>query len=163
METKKIVTMILKAITMAIMGYVTFSADEVYAISAEYKCTNQCSLCIDFAGKKTVCSEKYDDDSEEYEKAKKIARFVNDGLIVPSQDIKTGFKLEEFQSRFFNFFLMVKKAAQIAEATKNMCVRKTVKYEKTVLVPRSPTSSNGKTLNDVSKGKTAPKKSKYSE
>lgn len=125
---------------MALFTYAYFMADPVFAagITAEYKCTSDCSLCITF-DKKTVCSEKYPDESEEYEKAKKLSRFVNEGLIVPSSDIKQGFSLNAFANKFFNCEFMIKKAEQIKQAAENMCVRKTVKHE--TFVPRQPASA----------------------
>jgi len=128
-------------IAICLFGYVYFAADPVFAagLSAEYKCTTDCSFCVTFDGKKTVCSEKYADDSEEYEKGKKLSRFVNEGLIIPSSDIKQGFSLNAFANKFFNCEFMIKKAEQIKQAAENMCIRKTVKRE--TYVNRVPAST----------------------
>jgi hypothetical protein len=127
-----------RVIAAGLFGYAYFSAEPVFALSAEYKCTSECTLCINF-DKRTVCSERYADDSEEYEKGKKLSRFVNDGLINPSPDIKQGFSLNAFANKFFNCEFMIKKAEQIKQAAENMCVRKTVKRD--TYVNRVPAST----------------------
>jgi hypothetical protein len=115
-------------------------------VTAEYKCTSKCQLCINYP-KKTVCSDKYSEDGDEFLKAKKLSKFVNDGLVIPDDKLKPGFDLNTFAAKYFNCELMIKKAKQIAEATQNMCVAKTVSYKKTTLVPRSPASVETKKTN----------------
>lgn len=154
MKLQKAIQFVFRMLTASLLGYVLLSADTVYALepaTAEYKCTTDCSLCITFP-KKTVCSAKYADDSEDYLKGKKLSKFVNEGLIIPTPDLKAGFNLNAFATKFFDCDLMVKKVAQIQEATQNMCVRKTVKYKKTVLVPRSPASASTKSSSEESQG-----------
>jgi hypothetical protein len=108
-------------------------------LSSEYKCTTQCTLCINYS-KKTVCSSHYPEDGDEFIKAKKLSKFVNEGMVIPDDKLKPGFDLNSFAAKYFNCELMIKKAKQLAEATQNMCVTKTVNYKKTMLVPRSPAS-----------------------
>lgn len=129
--------------TYAIVAYCLFSPEMSQAssgIMAEYKCTSKCTLCITYP-QKTVCSQKYTEDGEEYMKAKKLAKFVNDGLITPDDKLKPNFDLNNFAAKYFNCELMIKKAEQIREATQNMCVTKTVNVKKTMLVPRMPASA----------------------
>jgi hypothetical protein len=114
---------ILKMISYGVALYFLFSPVQVQAadvVSAEYKCTSKCNLCLTYS-KKTVCSESFVEDSAEYMKAKKLSRFINDGLITPDEKIKPGFGLEQFGHKYFNCDLMIKKAEQIREATQNMC------------------------------------------
>lgn len=125
------------------------------AASAEYKCTNKCTFCVTM-GKKVVCSERYSEDSEQFEKGRQLKKFVNDGLITPDDGLRQGFTLEHFNQKYFNCELMIKKAEQIQDATQKMCVAKTVRYEKTVITKRAP-------ANEPVKVKAKPKKSKYSQ
>lgn len=90
------------------------------ATTAEYKCTNTCTFCVNY-GKKTVCSEKFNDDSDEYEKAKRLSKMVNDGVIDPGSDLKAGFKVKTFASKYFNCDFVAKKIQQWEEARTNLC------------------------------------------
>jgi hypothetical protein len=140
METKKTVKRYLVGLGLSIMTIVLLPKyAQAEVLGAEYKCTTQCTLCINYP-KKTVCSARYPEDGEEFIKAKKLSKFVNDGLVVPDDKLKPGFDLNSFAAKYFNCELMIRKAKQIAEATQNMCVTRTVNYKKSVLVPRSPAS-----------------------
>lgn len=131
----------------------TFNLSFADAASAEYKCTNRCTFCVTI-GKKTVCSEKYSEDSDEFDKGRQLKKYVNEGLIVPNESLKQGFNLDDFNQKFFNCELMIKKAEQIQSATQQMCVATTVRYEKKVIQKRAPANAP--------KVKPKPKKSKYS-
>ncbi|MCC6137846.1 MAG: hypothetical protein IT287_04390 [Bdellovibrionaceae bacterium] len=122
------------------------------AASAEYKCTSKCTFCVTM-GKKIVCSEKYAEDTEQFEKGRQLKKFVNEGLINPDESLKQGFTLDSFNQKYFNCELMIKKAEQIQDAAQKMCVAKTVRYEKTVITKRSP-------ANTPVKVKAKPKKTK---
>lgn len=130
-----------------------FNISAAEAATAEYKCVNKCTFCVTM-GKKVVCSEKYSEDSDDFEKGRQLKKFVNEGLIVPNESLKQGFSLDAFNQKFFNCELMIKKAEQIQRATQQMCVATTVRYEKKVIQKRVPASE--------SKVKAKPKKSKYS-
>ena len=132
-------TMKLMSYVVIALGVLSPAVSFAETVTAEYKCTSECTMCL-FYSKKTVCSEKYADDSAESMKAKKLTKFVNDGLVVPDDKLKPNFNLDSFASKYFNCEMMIKKADQIREATQNMCVSKVVKYKKTVMVPRMPAS-----------------------
>jgi hypothetical protein len=131
-----------------------YSYSNSQAASAEYKCTSKCTFCVTM-GKKTVCSEKYSEDSENFSKGQQLKKFVNEGLINPDSKLKPGFTLDKFNQTYFNCELMIQKAEQIKQATQKMCVAKTVRYEKKVIMKRSPASKEPRV-------KAKPKKSKYS-
>ncbi len=127
--------------TVFLFAYAYFMAEPAFAgITAEYKCTTDCNLCITFDSKKTICSEKYEDDSDQYEFAKKIGRLVNDGLLIPTPDLKVGFALGAFAKKFFNCDLMVKKAEQIKQATENMCKKSVAAYREREMSQEKPSS-----------------------
>lgn len=140
MEALQLFKKMLKFASYLTAAYLFFSPElsQAQALTAEYKCTNSCTFCITYP-KKTVCSDKYSEDSAEYAKARKLSKFVNDGLIVPDEKLKPGFNLDVFAQKYFNCELMIKKADQIREATQNMCVSKVVQYKK--MMVRSPASS----------------------
>ncbi len=131
----------------------TLNMSSAHAASAEYKCTKKCTFCVTMSAK-TVCSEGYSEDSEEFDKGRQLKKFVNDGLIVPDASLKNGFTLDQFNNKYFNCELMIRKAEQIQAAAQTMCVAKTVRYERTVIQKRAPANAP--------KVKAKPKKSKYS-
>lgn len=132
----------------------TLNMSTAQAAKAEYKCTSKCTFCVTM-GAKVVCSEKYSEDSDDFEKGRQLKKFVNEGLINPDGSLKQGFSLDKFNQMYFNCELMIKKAEQIQAAAQTMCVAKTVRYEKTEFTKRQPASAK-------SKVKPKPKKSKYS-
>jgi hypothetical protein len=115
-----------------------FTTDIANSITAEYKCTQQCSMCVTFDNKKVVCSEKYSDESEKFIKAKKLSRFVNEGLITPPVALKNNFNIDSFAQQFYKCDLMVKKVELIQEATQNFCATKTADKKKVVVDYREP-------------------------
>lgn len=148
METYKRFKAVVVVFGMMLFATVVFSSN-AKAASAEYKCTNKCTFCVTM-GKKVVCSERYAEDSEQFEKGRQLKKFVNDGLINPDDRLKQGFTLDSFNLKYFNCELMIKKAEQIQDAAQKMCVAKTVRYEKTTFQKRTPAAA------------PKPKKTKYS-
>lgn len=130
-------------------------------VTAEYKCTKRCQFCVTM-GKKTVCSQKYAEESEDFDKGRQLKKFVNDGLIIPENDLKPGFTLEKFNQLYFNCELMVQKLELMKQATQNMCVAKTVRYEKQVIMKRKPAEAPAK-KSVPKKALPKGKKSKYSK
>lgn len=144
---KKIVTTVFAFVFMSLL----FVSSESSAATAEYKCTSKCTFCVTI-GKKVVCSEKFSEDSDDFEKSRQLKKFVNDGLINPDDSLKQGFSLDTFNQKYFNCEIMIRKAEQIQEAAQKMCVAKTVRYEKTTFQKRAPAST----------AKPKAKKTKYS-
>ena len=108
---------------------IMLNSSEVLAGSAEYKCTNKCTFCVT-VDKKVICSEKFSEDSDDFEKSRLLKKYVTDGLINPDNKLKQGFSLDSFSKKYFNCELMIKKTEQIQDATQKMCIAKTARFEK---------------------------------
>ncbi|MBY0316860.1 MAG: hypothetical protein K2Q26_15170 [Bdellovibrionales bacterium] len=115
--SKFFINMVVSAAALLIL----FAVQQASAgTTAEYKCTSSCNFCVNY-GKRTVCSEKFNDDSEDFEIAKRLSKMVNDGVIDPGSDLKTGFKVKSFSSKYFNCDFVAKKIQQWESARANLC------------------------------------------
>lgn len=141
-QNNKISKLFLSIIVSVLTTFILIGGQAAFAgTTAEYKCTTSCNFCVNY-GKRVVCSEKFSDDSDEFEKAKRLSKMVNDGVIDPGSDLKTGFKVKSFASKYFNCDFVAKKIQQWEEARHNLCKPGVAmgNGKKSAQTPRSPAS-----------------------